>query len=115
MELLVPIIMTAVLGFFAQGWLRKKDRQGYRFGMALSFFSFVTIVAIWLCVGRYLISIQCEAAYGAASSDPRMCDNPANGIMAIFQMPILLLAWIVISGVVIFRLKPIVSKAVNEV
>lgn len=110
LEVLLPILLSIILYMAAKTLLSKFQKRGYQWGALFSVVALFLMVIVWLAVSRCVIRIKCEAAYDHFASDPKMCDNPANGILAIVQMPILLVAWISISGIAIFNLRPLKKK-----
>lgn len=68
------------------------------------------MICVWLFISRYTNQLQCEAAYGEMASDPKMCENAAAGLGLIVQIPFLFLAWLTISILAAFKLRPLHTK-----
>ena len=110
LEVAVPIFLTAVMYSVFKSLLSKFQKSGYKWGILFSIVALFFIVFVWIYASRYFNSIQCEVAYGDLASDPKMCDNPANGISAFFQIPILMIAWISVSVFAFFKLNMLKKK-----
>ncbi len=107
LELIIPIVIT---GIFLAATIRLffgSKVLSYKWGAFLSLFSLLSLFCLWIYVSREVNSFQCFQAYGDLASDPKFCDNPANGFRALIQMPLLIIAWIGFSILVFFKLKKV--------
>jgi hypothetical protein len=96
-ELAVPTFFSVIMYFVFKFLLRKLQKRGFKWGLLFSVLSMFLMSLTWMYVSRYTNNLECIAAYGELASDPKMCDNPGRGIMLIFQMPLLILTWLLIS------------------
>jgi hypothetical protein len=112
-EMLAPMFFLVGLWLTSQVFFRKYNKRGYRWSAVFSGLALLLMFFVWFFVSRYSNQFQCEAAYGEMASDPKMCDNPAAGFAAIIQIPFLLLAWLMISILAVFKLKPLNVKSIS--
>lgn len=106
-ETLIPVFFLVVVSLFSQNYLKKRDKRGYHFGFGLAFLGLILMLFTWIIVMRIASQIQCQTAYGEMASDPKMCDNPGEGLLVLIQVPVLVIAWFIFSILNIYKLRPL--------
>lgn len=97
------IVFSAIAVFL----VRKYNKRGFKLRAFLSTAVVTLLIFLWVTTNRKLFNLQCKRAYGEASADFRMCDNPANGIAMITQLPMLIMVAVIIAIIIFLKLKPI--------
>lgn len=107
LESLIPIFCLICFWLLSQRYLKNTNKRGYLFGFGFSVLGLFFIFCIWFFVIRFSSQIQCESAYGEMALDPKMCDNPGEGLLMFIQIPVLIFSWLVISVLSIYKLRPL--------
>jgi len=110
LALAIPTSLVAVFSAIAVFLVRKYNKRGFKLSAVLSTAAVTLLIFLWVTTNRQFFNLQCKRAYGEASADVKMCDNPANGIAMITQFPMLMMVAVLIATVIFLKLKPLKHK-----